>query len=400
MGRKVLMSFLGTGNYLECNYYYGDEKVPNVKYIQEAIVKIFCKNWSENDVAYIFVTKDAEQIHWDSLKGILNKFHFKTTKISIPDCRSEEDLWKLFDILVEQIQMDDEIIFDITHSFRFMPMFAMAAINYLDSIRNIKSLGIYYGAFEVLGRLNEVATVPLEKRNAPIFDLSTVHYIQKWAKATEVFSKTGRSQYIKEASEEKYSVILKETRGKDRESQKLKNLVEKIYKFAQNVATARSKDVIDFDFKKLKSEIKEIKNQNTILPLNPIIEQLEKSFENFNDNLIQNSFAIIDWCIQYDLIQQGYTYLVETVYSYLLELTNTNCNLWDSETREELSKKSDAEISKVTNSVFSGKFRDLRQYRNDINHCGYRKNPVDFETLKKKLIDYNEYFKKVILKGV
>ena len=52
MGRKVFMSFLGTNDYLDCNYY--DEsnpklKVNNVRFIQEALIKLYCKDFGKGD---------------------------------------------------------------------------------------------------------------------------------------------------------------------------------------------------------------------------------------------------------------------------------------------------------------------------------------------------------------
>ena len=50
MSRKILLSFLGTNNYLGCNYYLEgrpDQKISNVKYVQQALVQLFCKDFSE-----------------------------------------------------------------------------------------------------------------------------------------------------------------------------------------------------------------------------------------------------------------------------------------------------------------------------------------------------------------
>ncbi len=62
---KAFISILGTNNYLECRHSFGkivtDEPV---KYCQEDLVKIFCKDFTTEDEIRIFLTKDAEQKNW------------------------------------------------------------------------------------------------------------------------------------------------------------------------------------------------------------------------------------------------------------------------------------------------------------------------------------------------
>jgi hypothetical protein len=280
-----------------------------------------------------------------------------------------------------------------------MPLFAMSAINYLESIKKVNLLGIYYGAFEVLGSYKDVEKMKIEERNAPIFNLNSAHFIQKWAKATEIFEETGRSQQIRNLSKNTISPILRETKGKDKEAQEIRNIVEEIYKLTYSIRSSRSSDIINYDFQDLKDRISIIKEQNTVRPLKAILEKIEKTFDNFGDEteIIKNSFAIVDWCIQYDLVQQGYTYLIETIYTYFVLLEDEN--IFDVEKREEISKKLFNEELSVPSekNKFYGALKDLQKYRNDINHCGYRKKPSKYENLRKQLEKYNKYFKEILL---
>ncbi len=48
MSRKVFISFLGINNYVPCNYFVETDptqKVNNIKYVQEAIIKLFCADF-------------------------------------------------------------------------------------------------------------------------------------------------------------------------------------------------------------------------------------------------------------------------------------------------------------------------------------------------------------------
>ncbi|WP_456416594.1 CRISPR-associated DxTHG motif protein [Methanocaldococcus sp.] len=113
----TLLTFLGTGNYDEVKYYYGDKtnyfKYFKSKFIQEALMNIF----NENKMI-VFVTPQA--IVNKNFEELLEKFpNLKAVEIPVP--KSEEEFWKLFEIIIESVGEGEEIIFDITHSFRSIP---------------------------------------------------------------------------------------------------------------------------------------------------------------------------------------------------------------------------------------------------------------------------------------
>ena len=69
MPRKVFISFLGTNNYVLCRYDIG-EAAP-VRFVQEALIEHFCKEWSEDDRILIFCTSKektgengSKEINW------------------------------------------------------------------------------------------------------------------------------------------------------------------------------------------------------------------------------------------------------------------------------------------------------------------------------------------------
>ena len=50
--------------------------------------------------------------------------------VNIPDGLKQNEIWEIFDKIVENIDAGDEIYFDMTHSFRFLPMLAITVLNY------------------------------------------------------------------------------------------------------------------------------------------------------------------------------------------------------------------------------------------------------------------------------
>ena len=168
MPRKVFISFLGNGFYEPTKYVENttDEvKVESLRFIQEATINAYCKDYNNNDIIYIFTTKGA-LLNWNDgehknfrtnsnewyeglgsrLKGL--KLDCSFENIMIPEGQSTDEIWEIFRIVYEKLQEKDELIFDITHGFRSLPMLNMVLINYAKLLKNITVKGIYYGAFD------------------------------------------------------------------------------------------------------------------------------------------------------------------------------------------------------------------------------------------------------------
>jgi hypothetical protein len=62
---RCFLSCLGTSRYEECIYVAPDgrESAP-VRYVQEATVGFFCRDWTEGDRLLIFTTPDASEKNW------------------------------------------------------------------------------------------------------------------------------------------------------------------------------------------------------------------------------------------------------------------------------------------------------------------------------------------------
>ena len=61
---RVYISFLGTNDYLTCTYFYKDNEMQNVRFVQEATLNFFCSQWTSEDRILIFATGDAYEKNW------------------------------------------------------------------------------------------------------------------------------------------------------------------------------------------------------------------------------------------------------------------------------------------------------------------------------------------------
>jgi len=429
---NAMLTFLGTNDYLPCNYSLNGRKVNNVRFIQEAIAHLFCKDWSEEDRIIVFLTEDAKNINWvdnghkdrdgkplqrKGLKNTLNSLNLNAKIIAkdIPRGRSENEIWKIFDDTSNQINDGDEVIFDITHGFRSLPLLAIIILNYVRVLKNARISGVYYGAVESLGTIHDIEKMYIKDRDAPIFDLTPFIYLFDWTSAIDDFLTYGDARYINKLTKEEISPILKDTKGKDENAQNLRKLGIKLEKFTESIQTSRGLGIIkDFDFDNLRRLIN-INEKSIIKPINPLLDRISNKTKNFNNKDVKNGYAAVEWCIKHNLIQQGYTLLQETMISEVVikhfgeneiakknerELVSQAINIKNREIPEdewgEIAKSNKDDVQRIMNGLdndFVKIYDSVTQYRNDINHGGFKDNPSKPGDIKKRLEEYYEKVK-------
>ncbi|GAB6091551.1 TIGR02221 family CRISPR-associated protein [Spirochaeta dissipatitropha] len=438
--RKICISFLGTNDYIRCNYVFDcGHSVKNVQYIQEALYQHICKDWSCNDVFYVFLTKDAAERNWDDherfnkssqdkhcdsslggLKTALLQYPAGPTVYpvtDIPEGYTEIDIWNLFQQLVSKVKEKDEIHLDITHGFRSLPMLAMVLLNYLKVTHSIRIGGIYYGAFEKLGPAHKIRSeMPISERNAPVLELSSFHTLQEWSNGADVFMNYGISEKLERGIESWANPIKRETKGKDAVAKSLGELSKAIHEIYPAIATNRGKDIYQGKiFESLKNSIHNLKkhtNTENLRALEPLLELINNKIASFSSsNEVKNGFHAVQWCIDHGMVQQGITILQETLLSYAILFIDQE-KIYEREFRETLSDKiglmaqkkqrtnmnidEPSEIFLHNNAWLIKAYGDLILIRNDVNHCGLRPdttNPTKMKTALERV--YSEAIKKI-----
>lgn len=347
MPRKVLISFLGTNDYFPVFYTWGKNQVKTTdhrtKFIQEALVTELCKDkWTSEDCIMIFRTPESDAINWkDSIKGETGeeKIGLKTTLRNIPDLKceinpatdsgedkyiipvgfSEEEMWKIFKTVFEQLNPDDEIYFDVTHAFRTIPMFATVLLNYARFLKNTDVKGIYYGAFEILGPVNKVKALPQKEQDnltVPIVDLTNIVRLQELSTAAAGFRDFGNMSA--------FSGILFDTGISDLDMS-IENISYALEDLDFYIQTCRIKPIYKGDYMiDITDQIKlfcesQFTNEAQRTLLLEISARLQESGFVAKPSY-QNVRAAINWAIKHNMIQQAYTMAKEYIISVAYEL--------------------------------------------------------------------------------
>ena len=416
---KKFIAVLGAGKYKECIYTW-DNKSFKTEYIQEAIAHIFCSDWGKEDKIIIFTTKESAGLHWNAentLKDRLDK-KFNATNRMIPFGSNSDEQWELFDTIFNSLEEGDEVIVDITQSFRTIPMFLIIILNYAKLLKKIKVKGIYYGAFAAN---NDCDKNKIKK--APIFDLTLYDLIMDFTNGINTFINTGNSNILMN--------IYNEINLEDEEKKKyemLSKTISSLNDFSNAIMTCRGN--INFlgeqncsqksilaahnEFKKNIEEYKKEESDNLAMALNPLLKKVSDDTINFESkDPVQVGIATVESCIKSGLVQQGITALDETMKVLLCVKFNLDYTEYNNRKLVKdllmvekykhykiYNKTEKDQINKLILGMGKNKIpqefiklsKNLGKLRNDINHFGLNKKAKKSDQIKEELKNHFDEF--------
>lgn len=429
MARKVFISFLGYSDYGACHYCKDGYKSESIRYVQEATIEYINRlsPWTKNDAAYILLTKGAESKNWvddghiDYVTKEVKRSEGLETRISkmclplqivpikeLPDGNNEEEIMQIFQRVFSLIKEGDELYFDLTHGFRYLPMLVLVLGNYAKFLRNAKVKSITYGNFE--GRNKD-------KNEAQLIDLCSLTYIQDWTFAAANFLENGNVDQLASLSETVYRVTLKETKGQDENAQMLKRFTDSLKGVVSDFQTCRGLSIYKAsNIGKLLKTIEQIQHTE-IQPLDPVIERIKMAVANFSstENVV-NGFAAAKWCSDNGLYQQAATILQENVVSYFalrhgikiddevqrgivnkalaILFNNIPEDKWDVNALDRIKLEDVLKDDLLKDKDIVNGFNNLSEVRNDLNHSGMRSKraPLSAAKIKENIVKCIQFF--------
>jgi CRISPR-associated Csx2 family protein len=405
---KAFISFLGTSDYLDCRYSLDNQAGNVVKYFQEDLVDRFCCRWDSNDQIRIFTTADALEKNWKdnghqdrktgevlSNPGLENRLQKRNLTASvqrydIPDGKDEAEIWLIFQSVFDTLNPEDEIIFDITHGFRSIPMLFMALVGYARLLKKITVSGIYYGAFESLGSRFDVEKIEETQRIAPIFDLTSFGQLIKWTEATQSFVLNGSAKEFAELTRKGIGPVLRDSKGQDQVAAAIGDISRSMDMISSNLLVNRGADIIRYDYHQVATRLAMLEDKDIFIrPFAPLLAQIKTKIQGFTKNDIHNGFKAVEWCVQHGLYQQAITMLQETMVTFFLDRENRDWGVkanrdavsdavsitcYKERTVDEKQPETDL-IHRLLNDplmkAFAPDLEALSRLRNDVNHGGY-----------------------------
>ena len=420
MARKVFISVLGAGLYEKCKYVSGDFCSSETTFIQFATLEWLQhrSEWTSESKAYFLLTDKAKADNWEvnggrrydnrkgeyvpyvGLKQTLEEasLPFSYDVISIPDGKNENEMWEIFEKTYNLLEDGDELYFDLTHSFRYLPMLILVLGNYAKFLKKATVCSISYGNHEARDIIENMA---------PIVDLLPLSSLQDWTFATADFLKNGYTDRLVELSEKGLNPLMRNAEMRTEDTKRLKSFVNNLKIFALDMQTCRGLNVIDATtIEKIKSDMSDL--QNVVIPqLKPVLHKVQKSIDPFNDSKeVANAFNAAKWCYHNQQYQQAITFLEEGIISYFClrhgialddrhkrELVTSAFNIilqnipqdsWVLRNPEWIDSLNEMVNDSLLNSL-SKEFASVSALRNDYNHCGMRDGALKSSKIRERI---------------
>jgi len=435
---RAFISILGTNNYVESFHKIDGNIISEnpVKYVQEDLLNYLRHKWEGNFDVRIFLTEEARFKNWEDNghqdfktgqpipnKGLKNRLlefkkenNFNIYDYSIPTGNNENEIWDIFEIIFSTFNENEEVIIDITHSFRFLPLLLTVMLNYTRQVKNINIVAVYYAAFETLGTIQEIKTMPIEKRIVPIFDLTPLIKLQEWTLATYDFTTNANTSLLKNLVQNEIKTIISNKKNLKKGEKLLRKTIKSLDTVSKNIALCRGTEIVNFNYDELRDDLNELKKYDLVLkPAKLLIDVIKEKIKDFNNNDILNGIKAAEWSIKHGLYQQAITLLQEVLITKILLIADldfserTNREIVTSAIKiksRNLSEKNWNNVAKknilLTKKILSLPFLEkivkdyekLTGIRNDVNHAGFlaKPKPRNYERIINKL---NEIFNSI-----
>lgn len=388
---KKIITFLGT-NPREATYIHAG-KVSTGKAFVKALYDFF-----PNYHILVCMTADAEKITWSILQA---EETFPTDPrvqpIPLPKGSTPLEMWDIFQRITDQINVKDEVIFDITHALRSLPFLVFLFAAYLKEAKAVTIDAIYYGAYDLQ-----------EDGKTPVIDLSEFVAMLDWLTATKLFIKTGDGQDLADR--------LKLQRPKKKATKKsatvkqadrdIEQAIKAIEKISLSLALARPIESMQASHQLatvLPSAINSI--YYYAQPFSLLADQIIEAYGQFalpdedqnESNLsLERQFRMIGWYVQHEQTIQAATLAREWIISVVA--TQIHQPMFEARVRENIEYGLNNWIEKCDRideirafPEVNRLWKELRDLRNDIAHVGMRRDTPQtarqLQTRMKQLYD-------------
>lgn len=345
MARKVLISFLGTGplaskearTYKTANYKLGDKELGQFPFVSAALKKHYNIDkiilvgtvhsmWEEVYRWYnAFYGRPTDEDVYFSIADSCEKANYKSP-LTIPHLDlieqslgngskvvlikygiNEEEVKENINIILgleQHLNHEDELIVDITHSFRSLPIFMMNLLIYLKNVsnKNIKISHIHYGMLEMDKELGFT----------PIIDLKAILDVNDWITGAYSFSQFGNAYKISNLMKNEDSSVATLLD----EFSNLMNLnhLHAIQNISQRLSSIKNKQF------------------NTLLPqltITPIVIDFVQRFAAPRDNHSLFQLKVAKWQLEHKKYAQSMLTLNEAMITYICEQNGMEWNNYD-----------------------------------------------------------------------
>ncbi len=173
------ITFLGATKAHNTTYIMPDGREHTAHYFGVALARFY----PDLDMR-VFVTEKAREMHLARFQRLAEDYVDTLEPVDIPNGADEDELWSLFQTVVDEVDAREQVIFDITHGFRSLPFLSILAVAYLREVKHIDLQAVLYGNFEA-------RDTSVQPNRAPVIDLTDFVALFDWMTAANRFTRFG-----------------------------------------------------------------------------------------------------------------------------------------------------------------------------------------------------------------
>ncbi len=170
-----IIAFLGDEELKPTTYLNEGKRVGPTRYLLAALAQHFYPGYALR----LLCTPEAERRHLMDLRRELgDEAARRLCIIPVQKIATESDLWDVFQVIQGQVEDGDDIVVDITHSFRALPFLAFLALAYLRVIRKFTIAAIIYAPYA-------------QYEKSEVYNIREFVDLLDWIIAANLFTETG-----------------------------------------------------------------------------------------------------------------------------------------------------------------------------------------------------------------
>lgn len=369
---KLILSFLGTGKYEQVNYRLDGQTYPT-PYTQEAIRCLY-PDYSLK----VLLTEKAQETHGQPL---LERVEYEPVRI--PKGSVENELWDIFNAIVEAVPDGAELIMDVSHGFRSQPILALAVLQLLQVVKKVQIRRVLYGAFDS------------ETQQADFFDLTPFLELMEWTQATRDLLEYGNGSRLRQLLKEihKHSYMVEGPRARE-----LGSVGEILHGLGSSLELLRIAEVFDKAkglLKALATAREDVNQLPRSRPLGLLLSRIEERFQTLApDNLfdaegLKAQSAMIDLLMETGSYAQAIALARELMVTWLCLQRQFDPISERGAAENLLGSYADAVRRRQSTDEQKTKLGQLwdkiRNIRNDIAHAAMRSRPIPGESLTQQI---------------
>ena len=397
MGKKLIVAFLGTGNYREVDYLLDDQSY-TTPFTQVALARHY-----QDYGLWVFLTKKACEVNGQKLKEKLPS-HTSVEFFTVPEGKSEEEHWEIFNLLVEKIPSGAELVVDVSHGFRSQPLLALAALRFLEVVKAVQIRRLLYGAL-------------LEDESRGQFiDLTPFLELLNWTQAAWDLMRYGwgkpLADLFTQVQDEGWRRTLEASEKGGQKVTKLKPLGETLKNLSVALELIRAEEAVRLAgelVQKADAALKEVRGLPQEQPIALLLRQIRDKYaalhvqEPFSLEGLRAQVEMLKILLETGSLAQALALMRELLVTKVC-LDNGLDPLMGREVAEaflnlyaKLSRQPNG--SKEPSGQLGQLWRNVADVRNDVAHAGMRPNAMPGPTIQKKVEELRRELERLLALG-